>query len=130
VGSGLMLFPLGLAVSAFCHEVLAWPVQYAGFAAIAVLFFANFLAARAFVFRSTGVAGPEFARFMGIAVVMRAIEYLLFLALLRLGHFAYMFAMVGALVTSSASKFFIYRRWVFTPVAAAAHANLGNLHRE
>jgi putative flippase GtrA len=113
VGSGLIVFPVGLLVSAFCHEVLGWREEYSAFVAVAVLLVVNFVLGRVFVFRSTERASAQFPRFLAIALVMRGVEYLMFLAAFRFAKLNYLLAMVAALVISSAIKFALYRTWVF-----------------
>lgn len=113
VGSGLLVFPIGLLVSFLCHELLGWREEYAGLAAIAVLLLLNFVLARVVVFRSVESVRMQLPKFLAIALVMRGLEYLLFLAAFRVGKISYLLAMVAALVISSATKFFLYRSWVF-----------------
>lgn len=113
VGSGLLVFPIGLLVSFLCHELLGWREEYAGFAAIAVLLLLNFVLARVFVFRSVASVGMQLPKFLAIALVMRGMEYLLFLTIFKVTKISYLLAMVAALVISSLTKFFLYRSWVF-----------------
>ena len=113
VGSGLLVFPIGLAVSALCHEVLGMREEFAALIALAALIVTNFIVSRKLVFRSSGHMGRQLPRFIAVALVMRGIEYVLFLALFRYVHIPYLVAMVATLVTSSAFKFVLYRTLVF-----------------
>jgi putative flippase GtrA len=113
IGSGLIVFPLGLGLSAYCHEVLGWREELASAAGIAVLLLVNFATGRIFVFRSAGKVRHEFMRFVSIALLMRGAEYLMFFAIFRLLHMPYLLSMLAALVISSLTKFWLYRTWVF-----------------
>lgn len=117
IGSGLIAFPVGLGVSALCHEVFGWPEEAATGAAIGVLLLLNFALGRAFVFRSQGRIAEQLPRFLTIALVMRGAEYLLSLSLFKVFHVPYLLALATSLAISSLAKFFLYRSWVF-PVTA------------
>jgi putative flippase GtrA len=113
IGSGLLAFPVGLGVSALCHELLGWRQEYAAAAAVAVLLVINFGLSRIYVFRSTGSFSYQLPRFLSIALFMRAAEYLMFMGLFKLVHLPYLVAITAALAMSSLIKFFVYRSWVF-----------------
>jgi putative flippase GtrA len=117
VGSGLLAFPVGLGVSALCHEVFGWRVEFATAAAIGALLLINFGLGRVFVFRSTGRIAYQFPRFLSIALVMRGAEYLMVIGLLKLARVPYLGALTASLVMSSLIKFLLYRSWVFPRLA-------------
>ena len=124
VGSGLVVFPVGLGVSALCHEVFGWRAEISTAVAIFVLLLINFVVGRLFVFRSSGSVRRQFTRFAGIALAMRGAEYLAFLALFRVVGIPYLLSMLSALIMSSSIKFFVYRMWVFAHVSP--HGKRGN----
>jgi len=113
IGSGLLVFPVGLGISALCHEVFGWRAEYAAAAAVGGLLLINFALSRVFVFRSTGRFAYQLPRFLSIALVMRAAEYLMFIGLFRMASVPYLVAIAASLVMSSLIKFFVYRNWVF-----------------
>jgi putative flippase GtrA len=111
IGSGLVAFPVGLGVSALCHEVLGWSKEAATAAAFITLLLLNFALGRLFVFRSTGRITQQLPRFVAVALVMRSCEYLLSLLLQK--RMPYLLAIAAALCVSSLLKFVLYRTWVF-----------------
>jgi putative flippase GtrA len=113
IGSGLLVFPVGLGVSALCHEVFGWRAEIAAAAAVGSLLLVNFVLGRAYVFRSSGRIAYQLPRFLGIALVMRGAEYLMFLALFETLHAPYLVAIAASLAMSSLIKFFAYRSWAF-----------------
>jgi putative flippase GtrA len=113
IGSGLLAFPVGLGISALCHEVLGWRQEYAAAAAVSSLLLINFALSRVYVFRSTGRFTYQLTRFIAIALLMRAAEYLMFIGLFRGTGMPYLLAITASLATSSLIKFFVYRSWVF-----------------
>jgi putative flippase GtrA len=119
VGMGFISFPLGLGISALCHEVLGWPEEIAVATAIGILLILNFFLSRIYVFRSIKSVRSQLVRFVAVALTMRGAEYLLFLLLLRVIHVPYLVAMATALVISLGIKFVIYRTWVFSSGGAA-----------
>ncbi len=124
IGSGLLVFPLGLGVAAFCREILGWRRELATAAAFGTLLCVNFAMGRAVVFRSGGTIKHELPRFIAVAVVMRTFESLLSIALLKIAGIPYLASIALVLASSSMLKFFLYRTWVFgrnTP--AASHSD-------
>ena len=113
IGSGLVAFPVGLGVSAFCHEVLRWSPETATAAAVVTLLLLNFGLGRIFVFRSKGRIAHQLPRFLAVSLIMRGCEYLLSLALLKELHVPYLLALASSLAVSSLIKFVLYRTWVF-----------------
>jgi putative flippase GtrA len=118
IGSGLLVFPLGLGVAAICREQFGMRPELANVAAFASLLCINFALGRALVFRSSGSVRHEFGRFLAIAVLMRAVEWLLSIALLKWFGVPYLLSIAGALACSSMIKFLLYRTWVFNRPAA------------
>lgn len=118
LGTGLVSFPLGLGVSALAHELIGWREEIAVACALAVLLVFNFIVSRRYVFRSSGSSRAQMPRFVAVALVMRGVEYLLFLALFR--RVPYLPAMAVAMTLSLAVKFCLYRWWVFRPVERAS----------
>jgi putative flippase GtrA len=92
--------------------------ELANVAAFASLLCINFVLGRALVFRSRGPVKHEFTRFIAIALLMRGIESLLSIALLRWFGVPYLLSIAGALACSSMIKFLLYRTWVFNRPAA------------
>jgi len=113
IGAGLLTFPLGVGVSALCHEVFGWREQIAGAAGIGTLLLANFAFGRAYVFRSTGRIAYQLPRFLSIALVMRGSEYLMFAGMFAWAHIPYLLAITASLTISSLVKWYVYRTWVF-----------------
>ena len=113
VGLGFISFPLGIGISALCHEVFGWHEEVAVAVSIAILIVVNFTLSRVYVFRSIKSVRSQLIRFVSVALVMRGIEYGMFLVLLRAFGVPYLFAMASALVISLGMKFLIYRAWVF-----------------
>jgi len=120
VGSGLIAFPLGLGVAALCRELFGWRQEVATVVAFATLLFVNYALGRRLVFRSSGKLRSELARFMGAAVIMRCLESVLSIALLKYAGVPYLASIAVTLACSSVLKFFLYRTWVFRPAAAPA----------
>lgn len=113
VGVGFVSFPLGIGISAFCHEILGWRQEIAVATAIGVLILLNFALSRIYIFRSIESARSQLLRFVAVALTMRGAEYVLFLLLLRMMHVPYLLAMAASMVVSLGIKFIIYRTWVF-----------------
>jgi putative flippase GtrA len=113
IGSGVLVFPLGLGVAALCRQVFGWRQEVATVAAFATLLIVNFALGRAFVFRSAGPLKQEFGRFMGTALVMRGFESLFSIGLQKVTGLSYLVSIAATLCVSSMLKFFLYRTWVF-----------------
>lgn len=120
IGSGLIAFPLGLGVAWVCREWFGWRQELATVVAFATLLLVNYLLGRRLVFRSSGNMKHEFARFMGAAVLMRGLESVLSIALLKYVHVPYLAAIAVTLAISSMLKFFLYRTWVFARPGGAS----------
>jgi putative flippase GtrA len=118
IGSGALVFPLGLGVAALCRQVLGWRPEVATVAAFATLLIVNFALGRAFVFRSAGPLKQEFGRFMGTALVMRGFESVFSIGLQKLTGLSLLVSIAATLCVSSMIKFFLYRTWVFRRSAA------------
>jgi putative flippase GtrA len=113
IGTGLLAFPIGLGVSALCHEVFGWREEIAAAAAVGTLLLINFALGRAYVFRSTGRITYQLPRFVAIALLMRGAEYSMFYVLFASLHVPYLVAITASLTMSSLIKFYVYRTWVF-----------------
>jgi putative flippase GtrA len=124
VGSGALVFPLGLGVAALCRQVLGWRQEVATVAAFGTLLIVNFVLGRAFVFHSAGPLKQEFGRFLGTALVMRGFESLFSIALQRVTGLSYLVAIAATLCVSSMVKFFLYRSWVFRRAASPKRRSL------
>ncbi len=113
LGSGLLLFPLGLGVSAFLNRIVGLVPEVASAIAIVVMLLAGFALTRVYVFRASGAMRRQFPRFLLVSVTMRGAEYVMFLLWLRLAGLGNLPSLTLALATSSLMKFFFYRNWVF-----------------
>ncbi len=113
-GVGLITFPVGVGVTALCHEIFRLPEKFAAAIALTVLLVLGFILARRVVFISNGNIGRQAWRFLLVAAMARATEYVLFLCLSILAGLHYLVALVGALGLSFVLKFIIYRSWIFT----------------
>ena len=80
---------------------------------LAILIVFNFWLSRRFVFRATGNVRSQFSRFLSTTVLMRGVEYLLFLLLYRVFSLHYLLALTISLGLSTCIKFFVYRGLVF-----------------
>jgi putative flippase GtrA len=120
IGSGVLVFPLGLGVAALCRQIFGWRQEVATVAAFGTLLMVNFVLGRAFVFRSAGPLKQEFGRFMGTALVMRGFESLFSIGLQKFTGLSYLLSIAATLCCSSLIKFFLYRTWVFRRAAPAA----------
>jgi putative flippase GtrA len=119
LGVGVISFPMGIGVSAFLHEILAWSEEASVGTAMVALLATSFALSRSFIFRATGPARLQLARFLVVALAARTGEYLLFLALLQLAGLPYLWSMTSALLISLSLKFLAYRVWVFSATSDA-----------
>jgi putative flippase GtrA len=113
VGYGLISYALGIALSAFFREIIGLREEVSVALTLGILFVTNFWLARRFVFRASGHKGKQFALFVTTSVVMRGVEYMVFLALLRIFDVYYLLALTLAMGISGAVKFLLYRTVVF-----------------
>ena len=121
LGTGLVLFPLGLGVSALLHDIVGLRPEAATAIAIGVMLLTGFVMARNYIFCAPGDIRRQLPRFLLVSCAMRGAEYVLFLLLFQLARFNYLVAMALALGTSSLLKFVFYRSWVFgRPLVDAA----------
>jgi putative flippase GtrA len=118
VGVGLVSYPLGLLISAGLHEGLGIPAKVAAAIALGVLLVFNFFLSRHYVFRVRGPANFQLIKFATVSFLMRAIEYVLFLLMLRYTGTHYLMALAAAMAMSAAAKFALYRSFVFGPRSA------------
>ncbi len=112
-GSGAVLLPTGLAVSAFLHEIVGLEQRLATAGAVGVMLILGFVLGRSFIFRSQGRIGRELPRFAVVSLTMRGAEYLVFLLLFGTLHIYYLLAMTIAVGISFTFKFVLYRTLVF-----------------
>lgn len=111
---GVFSFALGAGLSALFSEVLGLREEVSVAISLGVLLVTNFWLSARFVFRAEGnVSYGHFARFAATSFVMRGSEYLLFLALFKVGGLHYLVALTVAMALSSCVKFFLYRGFVF-----------------
>lgn len=113
VGFGVMSYGLGIAISAFLSEIVKLSAEAAVAASLAILIIVNFWLSRRFVFRATGEVRSQFPRFLGTTVLMRGVEYMLFLLLYRVFSLHYLMALTIGMGLSTCVKFFLYRGLVF-----------------
>jgi putative flippase GtrA len=113
VGFGVMSYGLGIAISAFLGEVVQLSAEAAVATSLAILIIVNFWLSRRFVFRASGEIRSQFPRFLGTTVLMRGVEYLLFLLLYRIFSLHYLIALTISMGLSTCFKFFLYRGLVF-----------------
>jgi putative flippase GtrA len=113
VGFGVMSYGLGIAISAFLTEIVRLSAEAAVAVSLAILIVVNFWLSRRFVFRATGEVRSQFSRFLSTTVVMRGVEYLLFLLLYRVVGLHYLLALTVGMGLSTCIKFFLYRGLVF-----------------
>jgi putative flippase GtrA len=102
-----------MGLSALFGEVIGFHEEVSVALTLMILFVVNFGLARRFVFRASGHKGKQFVRFVSTSLAMRGAEYLMFLALVRLAHAHYLFALTLALAFSGCGKFLLYRTVVF-----------------
>ena len=123
LGVGLVTFPVGVGVTVLAHEVLKLSEEMATSMALTVLLILGFILTREFTFKSKGHIRHQACKFLFIAMLMRGIEYILFLAFFSVFTINYIISLVLALGISFTAKFFLYRNWIFNDV------NLGTEHR-
>jgi putative flippase GtrA len=113
VGFGVMSYGLGIAITAFLAEIVHLSAEAAVATSLAILITVNFWLSRRFVFRATGEIRSQFPRFLATTVLMRGVEYVLFLLLYRVFSLHYLLALTIGMGLSTCIKFFLYRGLVF-----------------
>src|SRR5262245_31074604 len=113
VGYGLISYAFGMGLSSLFGEVIGLHEEVSVGLTLVILFVVNFGMARRFVFRASGHKGKQFVRFVSTSLAMRGAEYLMFLALVRVAHAHYLFALTLAMAFSGLAKFLLYRTVVF-----------------
>jgi putative flippase GtrA len=113
LGLGVVSYGLGIAISAFLREVAQLSAETAVAIALAILIVVNFWLSRRYVFRAGGEIRSQFLRFLGMAALMRGVEYALFFLLYRTLALHYLVALTVGMGLSACMKFFLYRGLVF-----------------
>ncbi|MEU9509077.1 GtrA family protein [Micromonospora sp. NPDC048170] len=110
VGALSYLFDLGVLV--VLHGLLGVPLAVATTLAFGSTLLLNFGLNRAFAFRSTGLAGPAFVRYLALVVVNYVLTLLMVTGFAALGV-SYVVAKTGATAVNAVLNYVAYRWWVF-----------------
>ena len=106
---------ISLGLPFVLHQWLGVDPRLAVAIGLICAFTTNFFGLSAVVFGHTGGIASALARFLGVALVFRGLEYLGFLLLFDIAHLPYMVALLIPLVISFCLKFVTYRVFVFRP---------------
>ena len=103
---------VSVGVTAFLREVANLSVELSFASALVVVFLFHFAANALFVFRS-GADRHIFARYVGVVLAFRGLDFLLFKGLLEFLSLDYPLAIVLAVLISNSVKFLVYANFVF-----------------
>jgi putative flippase GtrA len=117
LGLGLISYPLGLLITAAVHEWIGLTAELATAIALGCLVVFNFAVSRRFVFRAQGRAAAQLVKFGTASLLMRGMEYMLFVLMLSYGGVHYLVSLAVAMAISATAKFLVYRNFVFNPGA-------------
>lgn len=115
---GILSYSLGAGLAYAFKEWAGFRAEVAVALSLTILLLTNFGLNRQFVFRSQGALPRAFLRFAITSALMRAAEYVLFLAGFRWLDLGYLYAFTLALVISNGMKFVLYRQLVFKSAVA------------
>ena len=117
--AGVISFGSNLLVTAFLHEIIRWSEEISYGIALLAVSLLMFFFCRYFVFESDRPKfGSQLIKFYQSWVVFRALEYFVFLMILKWAGLFYLFAITGAQIMFVFFKFIVWRRFVFVPASA------------
>jgi putative flippase GtrA len=110
---GAFSYSFGIGLAAFLREVVGLGADVSVGLSLGTLLITNFWLARLWVFRASGRADRQFARFAAASFGMRGGEYSLFWLLTHSGGVHYLISLTAAMAVSTCLKFLLYRTAVF-----------------
>ena len=107
-------FAINLGITAFLHEILGVSPGISFAVALVCAYAANYFNNRKWVFSSDAAPLNQVGRFLGVSLVFRVLEYLVFTLLHYVLGIYYLGAVLGSLISFYFIKFFTYKKLVFT----------------
>lgn len=112
--AGVISFCSNLVVTTFLHEIVRWSEETSYGIALLAVSLPMFFFCRYLVFESDrSKFGSQLIKFYQSWAVFRALEYFVFLMILKWAGLFYLFAITGAQIIFVILKFIVWRRFVF-----------------
>jgi putative flippase GtrA len=111
---GAFGFGLGILLSWNFHENLNLSEPLSVGLSVVILFFFNFFMAREMVFKERNNLLKQAARFLVISLLMRSLEYGVFLLLFYKAEIYYLISYTTSIALIFVLKYFAYKKIVFT----------------